>query len=139
MLYGSVTIKMEWSKQLQEIVENTKSKTGFQILLSGKSSRICTTFERPIKLVPGKQYELALKLTLLFRIVLDLSLVLMQKSTKKASIQVSTACTYYVSTLYSYILTLLQTRIKTERWNLLSIHSFQMYLLERRLLKFRRI
>ena len=60
MLYGSVTIKMEWSKQLQEIVENTKSKTGFQILLSGKSSRICTTFERPIKLDPGKQYELAL-------------------------------------------------------------------------------
>ena len=60
MLYDSVPIKMEWSQQLQEIVENTKSKTGFQILLSGKNSRICTTFERPIKLDPGKQYELAL-------------------------------------------------------------------------------
>ena len=80
-----------------------------------------------------------LKLTLLFRIVLDLSSVLMQKSTKRAFIQASTASTYYVSILYSYILTLSQIRIKTERWSLSSTHFSQMYLPERRLLKFKRI
>lgn len=48
------------SKQLEQIVENTRSKTGCQILVSGTDSRIVTTFEQPIKLEPSKQYELAL-------------------------------------------------------------------------------
>ena len=60
MLFTSFVIKMELDKQLQEIAENTRSKSGFQILVSGTNSRIVTTFECPIKLDPKKQYELAL-------------------------------------------------------------------------------
>ena len=51
---------MERDKQLQELIENTKSKIGFQILVSGTDSKIITTFNPPIKLDPKKRYELAL-------------------------------------------------------------------------------
>jgi len=51
---------METRKQLQELIENTKSKVGFQILVSSTDSKIITTFNRPIKLNPNKRYELAL-------------------------------------------------------------------------------
>ena len=51
---------METAKQLQELIENTKSKVGFQILVSGTDSKIITTFNPPIKLDPNKRYELTL-------------------------------------------------------------------------------
>ena len=48
------------SKQLEALIENTRSKAGSQILVSGTDSKIITTFARPIKLDPSKRYELAL-------------------------------------------------------------------------------
>jgi len=50
---------MEWEKLLAEIAYNTKSKSHIPIIVSGKDSKIVTTFEQPIRLDPGKRYELA--------------------------------------------------------------------------------
>lgn len=45
---------------LKQIADNTRSKSGFQLVVSGTGSRIVTTYDPPIKLNPKRQYEIAL-------------------------------------------------------------------------------
>ena len=46
--------------QLQEIVENTRNKSGSILFVSGTDYKIITTYEQPIKLNPTSKYEVAL-------------------------------------------------------------------------------
>ena len=46
-------------EHLEQIVENTRGKTGFMLIISGVDSRIETTYDQPIKLDKKKKYELA--------------------------------------------------------------------------------
>ena len=54
-MYEQETIKL-----LNQIAENTKSKKSFQIIVSDKKTKFCTTFNPPIYLEKEKQYEIAL-------------------------------------------------------------------------------
>lgn len=45
---------------LQKIVDNTKPKNSFQIIVSGETTRIVTKFNPPIQLDKSKSYEMAL-------------------------------------------------------------------------------
>ena len=50
---------MESEKLLAEIAYNTRSKSHYPIIVTGKDAKIVTTFEPPIRLDPEKRYELA--------------------------------------------------------------------------------